>query len=168
MKKSIAILISLLLLLMPAFLIAAQDEKQTNVEKPKTKYEVAEKLYKEYNVTPPSNYVPPADSHVEMDQEALDEFESSMRDAFEGARKTTIENEKKIKALGDVEGIPGKIVNGLLVPINSDRTSVNETTIDLKNIDPNRVALPVEGWFYDTKSLQVISGLSQGEKIKLK
>jgi hypothetical protein len=47
MKKAIVALITLLLLLSPSSLIAAQDDKQPGVEKPKTKYEVSQKLYKD-------------------------------------------------------------------------------------------------------------------------
>jgi Ser-tRNA(Ala) deacylase AlaX len=104
MKRAFVTLITLLLLLIPTFLIAEQ-EKKTDVEKPKTKYEVSQKLYKEYNITPPSYYVPPADSYVEMDQKALDEFERLMRDAMERNKKVNIENEKKIKAIEALDGV---------------------------------------------------------------
>ncbi|WP_019851002.1 hypothetical protein [Desulfitobacterium sp. PCE1] len=129
MKKAIVALITLLLLLSPSSLIAAQDDKQPGVEKPKTKYEVAEKLYKEYNITPPSYYVPPADSYVEMDQKALDEFERLMRDGYERNKKVKIENEKKIKALEALDGVKQITVpvmigpNGEITAGNSEITS---------------------------------------------
>ncbi|WP_019851001.1 hypothetical protein [Desulfitobacterium sp. PCE1] len=104
MKRTFVILITLLLLLIPTFLIA-EEEKKADVEKPKTMYEVAQKLYKEYNITPPSDYVPPADSYVEMDQKALDEFERLMRDGYERNKKVKIENEKKIKAIEALDGV---------------------------------------------------------------
>ncbi len=133
MKKSFAILISLLLLLIPAFLIATKDEKKTDVEKPKTKYEVSQKLYKEYNITPPSYYVPPADSYVEMDQKALDEFERLMKDAMERNKKVKIENEKKIKALDDDKWITGPVPNIVTVKVLDDGSWV---TVPIEETEP--------------------------------